>query len=299
MPDASETRQMDAAGVAAAVACCAMWGGNALAVKYAVPAIPPVGCAAARFALALPAVALACRWTGRPVWPRGGHWGLILGHAILAALQIGAFNWGTGLGEAGRSSIYINVHPLLIAPLAWVLLGERFGGRGLAGLLAAAAGVAVMLGEKFAAGGGVAADLIVLAAGGLFAVQTIAQKLTFPVIPPTTLLFAQSAIAFPIALAFSLAVEGPGAYHPTASAASGVIYQGVVVSGVCFAAWFVLLGRYPAGRLAALGFLTPLFGVAFGAIARGEPITVPLVIGGGLVALGVTLVASDKVGTAR
>ena len=58
-----------------------------------------------------------------------------------------------------------------------------------------------------------------------------------------------------------------------------------------------LLRRYPAGRLATVAFLTPLFGVGLGNLMRGEALTPALLAGGGLVGLGIFLVASDR--TAR
>lgn len=292
--DPATRDRLDAAGFAAAVVCCALWGGNAVAVKYAVPDLPPLGCAAIRFAIGLPLVALVCRTSGQALTVRRPLWGLLLLHGLLTAAQIGSFNWGTSHSEAGRSSVFINIHPLIVAPMAWLLLGERLGGRGLGGLAAAAAGVGVLLAEPLSRGGGLAGDLVVLGSGVVFGVQTIAQKKTFPLIPPTTLLFAQTAVACVLAAAYSRLFEGPRAFHVTPRAVAGVLYQGLAVSGLGFAAWMILLRRYPAGRLAAIAFLTPLFGVGLGNLMRGEPLTAALLAGGGLVGLGIFLVASDR-----
>ena len=59
-------------------------------------------------------------------------------------------------------------------------------------------------------------DLIVLGSGVIFGVQTIAQKKTFPLIPPATLLFGQSLLAIPLVFLTSLAFEGLGSvsFHP-------------------------------------------------------------------------------------
>lgn len=285
---------LDARGLAGAVACCAFWGGNAVAVKFAIPDLPPAGCAAIRFGLALPILAVVCWRIGpRPTVPR--HlWGLIGLHALMTAAQIGTYNWGTSHSEAGRSSVFINVHPLVVAPLAWLWLGERLGGRGLLGLGAAVGGIALLLWEPLRRGGGLAGDLVVLGSGLIFAVQTIAQKLTFPKIPPTTLLLNQTALAIPLTLLYSLAFEGFGSYHFTPQATRGVLYQGLVVSGFCFTVWLLLLRRYPAGRLATITFLTPIFGVGLGHLTRGERLSLPLLGGGALVGLGIYLVASDR-----
>jgi len=297
MPDPTTRDRLDAAGVAATVFCCLLWGGNAVAVKYAVPDLPPIGCAAVRFAIGLPVVALVCRASGQALRVGRPLWGLLLAHGVLTATQIGTFNWGTSHSEAGRSSVFINVHPLIVAPLAWLLLGERLGARGVAGLAAAVAGVAALLAEPLRRGGGLAGDLVVLGSGVVFGVQTVAQKKTFPLIPPATLLFTQTAVAAVLTAIYSLLVEGPGAFRFTTGATWGVLYQGLGVSGVCFAVWMGLLRRYPAGRLATVAFLTPLFGVGLGHVTRGEAQTPPLVAGGCLVGLGIVLVAGDR--TAR
>jgi drug/metabolite transporter (DMT)-like permease len=294
MPETRPTDRLDALGVAVAVFCCALWGGNAVAARLAIPDIPPIASSAMRFALGVPIIGLFCLWTKERLWPDRKYWPLLGLHAALATLQIGAFNWGTGHGEAGRSSVYINIHPLVVAPLAWAVLGERLGLRGVCGLTAAAAGVAVLLSEPLRRGGGWSGDAVVLFAGVVFGFQTIAQKLTFPVIPPTTLLFSQSVLAIPLSAAASLAFERGDSYTISRTAVWAVLYQGVAVSGLCFTLWMILLRKYPAGRLATLAFLTPLFGVALGCMLRGEALTAALLAGGALVGLGIYLVASDR-----
>ncbi|HEV3167518.1 MAG TPA: DMT family transporter [Isosphaeraceae bacterium] len=294
MLDDPQPRRLDLTGVAGTIVCCAFWGGNAVAVKLAVPHLPPLGCAAIRFVIGLPIVAIVCLRIGHSVAVRRSFWWLLGVHGLLTAAQIGTFNWGASHSLAGRSSVFINIHPLIVAPLAWYVLGERLGGRGLAGLGAAALGVLVLLAEPLRTGGGLAGDFVVLGSGVIFAVQTIAQKKTFPLIPPTTLLFWQTVLAAPICLTYSLIFEGLDAYHFPAQAIWGVLYQGVAVSGVCFSLWLLLLRSYPAGQLATVAFVTPLFGVGFGHFWQQDPLTPSLIASGVLVGLGIFLVASDR-----
>jgi drug/metabolite transporter (DMT)-like permease len=288
--------RIDAAGLSAATLCCFLWGGNAVAVKYAISdvGLPPIGGAGVRFLISLPVVALICRRAGIAWKVDRRYWWLLAAHGVLTAVQIGSYNWGTSHSEAGRSSVFINIHPLVVAPLAWLFLGEHLGWRGILGLLAAAAGVAVMLAKPLMLGGGLAGDLVILASGVIFGIQAIAQKKTFPVIPPTTLLLAQSTLAVPLSFLYSAAFEGAGSYHFTPEAIWGLIYQGLFVSGGAFATWMILLRRYPAGRLAAVAFLTPLFGISIASVTRGEPFTIPLAVGSALVGLGIYLVAGEK-----
>ena len=290
--------RIDASGLAVATLCCLFWGGNAVAAKLTVSPeqMPPFGASGFRFLLSLPVVAWVGYKVGVSVRVARRHWWLVAAHGVLAAIQIGSFNWGTSLSEAGRSSVFINIHPLIIAPLAWLLLGERLGWRGVLGLLSAALGVAVMLAKPIlqGGGGGLTGDLIVLGSGVMFGLQTIAQKKTFPIIPPTTLLLLQSMVAVPISFAFSYWYEGPARYHFTPAALAGLGYQGFVVSGLTFSLWMILLRRYYAGQLAAVSLMTPMFGIALGSLIRHEPITWPLMVGGSAVGLGIYLAASDR-----
>ena len=295
---APPTTRIDAAGLGVATLCCLFWGGNAVAAKLTVSAanLPPIGASGFRFLLSLPVVAWVGYRVGASVRVAPRDWWLILVHGILAAIQIGSFNWGTSLSEAGRSSVFINIHPLIVAPLAWLLLGERLGLRSILGLLVAALGVAVMLAKPLlqGGGGGLTGDLIVLGSGVVFGIQTIAQKKTFPIIAPTTLLLLQSMVAVPLSFGFSLLVEGSSVYHFTTTALGGIFYQGFIVSGLTFSLWMILLRRYFAGQLAAVSFMTPLFGIALGTLIRRESITLPLLIGTVAVGLGIYLAASDR-----
>ena len=294
MSDPAVRGRLDAVGVAGAVFCCFLWGSNAVAAKYAMPDLPPIGAGAIRFALGLPVVALVCRSGGQALWVRRDLLGLLLVNGLFSAVQISTFNWGTNHSEAGRSSVFINIHPLVVAPLAWFFLKERLGPLGILGLTSAASGVMVLLAEPLRRGGGLLGDLVVLGSGVIFAAQTIVQKKTFPFIPPTTLLFAQTLIAAVLTGIVSLIFEGPSAYHFTKNAMLGVAFQGLAVSGLCFAIWMILLRRYPAGRLATIVFLAPIFGVGLGSLMRGEALTMALLIGGALVGLGIFLVSADK-----
>ncbi len=296
MPDPTPSRPLDPAGVAVAVFCCLLWGGNSVATKFAIAdhALPPLGGAALRFMAALPVVAWVCYRGGTGFGVPRQLWPLLVLNAAMTAVQIATFNWGTSQSEAGRSSVFINVHPLITAPLAWLVLGEHLGPRGWLGLLTAASGVTVILARQLQLGGGLEGDLVVLVSAVIFGVQTIVQKLTFPRIPARTLVFAQSWIALGMVTVMSVVFEGFSGYHFTAASVGGVLYQGLASSGLCFSLWLILLTRYSAGRLATIAFLTPIFGIALGNLLRGDRLTPPLILGGGLVGLGIYLVASGK-----
>ncbi|MNU07408.1 EamA-like transporter family protein [compost metagenome] len=54
--------------------------------------------------------------------------------------------------------------------------------------------------------------------------------------------------------------------------------------------WMWMLGRYPATRISAFAFLTPLFALLSGALWLGESVTPSLLAALALVAIGIVLV---------
>ncbi len=295
----SSSGSLDMVGIAGAVACCALWGGNAVAVKFVVGDIPPFACAGFRFLIGLPVVALVCLRSRQPLWVAPSLWWLVLINALFTVAQIGTFNLGTNLSLAGRASVLINVHPLVVAPLAAIFLHERLGPRGWIGLFSAALGVGLLLLSTYLAQGGVVGpgllgDLIVFASGVIFGFQTIVQKKSFPFIPPITLLFTQSLVAVPLFLGISLLFEGGSEYRFTPAAMWGLAYQGLAALGICYSLWLWLLRHYPAGRLATIAFLTPLFGIGFSRVFQGEPLNWPLLASATAVGLGIFLVSSER-----
>jgi drug/metabolite transporter (DMT)-like permease len=88
----------------------------------------------------------------------------------------------------------------------------------------------------------------------------------------------------------SLALGEPGIIALTPLVLASLAYQTVLVAFASYLAWFWLVASYPAGRLAAFSFLTPLFGVLAGALLLGERVSAALMIALLLVVLGIWLV---------
>ena len=78
------------------------------------------------------------------------------------------------------------------------------------------------------------------------------------------------------------------------------LYQAIWVAAITYVAWFALIRDYPASLLSSFTFLTPLFGVAFGAALLNERLS-PYLLGAlFLVAAGIYLVnRSGAAATAR
>ena len=76
-------------------------------------------------------------------------------------------------------------------------------------------------------------------------------------------------------------------------AVAAILYQGVVVAGICFIVWAELLKRHAAGTLSMFAFLVPITGIALSAWFFGEPLRATLIVGGALVLAGVWAVTRE------
>ena len=107
--------------------------------------------------------------------------------------------------------------------------------------------------------------------------------------PAKTLLYQLGISAVVLMLGF-LVWNEPGITKMTPAIALSLVYQVIWIATITYLAWFWLITRYPAYKLASFTFLTPLFGVMFGGIILNEPITVSLLVALILVGTGICLV---------
>ena len=137
-----------------------------------------------------------------------------------------------------------------------------------------------------------AGDLLVLGSAMLWGATTVLVKASRALQRCT----AEKVLAYQLFGALPLlivAALGAGeARVPDASALAwwSLLYQGAVVAFASYLAWFWLVARYPAGRLSAFSFLSPLFGVLAAGWMLGEPVTPALLLGLVLVCAGLWLV---------
>ena len=151
-PRSQETRR--AIAVAALLAGAAAIASSALFVK--VSETGPIATAFWRVALALPIL-----WTWSVVASRGAHVAgfaserrLIIAAGLFFAGDLAVWHWSIVLTSVANATLLANLAPIFVALAVWLLYGKRPSALFLAGLAAALAGVAVLLGGDFRAGGG-------------------------------------------------------------------------------------------------------------------------------------------------
>ena len=287
-----ERKPVDALAVSVMIALCMCWGFNQITIKVAAVGISPIMQAGLRSIIALALLLAWAQLRGIALFRRDGT---LKGGLAAGALFAGEFVFiyvGLAHTTASRMVVFIYLAPCFTAlGLQWFVPGERLNAGQWTGVVLAFLGVALAFADGFstAAGSTLVGDAFGVIAAVLWAATTVLIRSTrLSSASATKTLFYQlgiSALTLPLA---SLAAGEPGIIALTPKVVASLAYQSVIVAFVSYLAWFWLLTRYLAGRLAVFSFLTPLFGVFFGVILLSEPVSAAflaaaLLVGGGIV----------------
>ena len=108
--------------------------------------------------------------------------------------------------------------------------------------------------------------------------------------PATQTLMYQLVGAFVLLMAVALST-GQAHVNFTAQVVASLVFHTLVVSFVSFLVWFWLLRQYLAAQLGVFSFLTPMFGIVFGALWLGERIESSFLVGAVPLMAGIVLVS--------
>jgi drug/metabolite transporter (DMT)-like permease len=278
---------------------CAFWGGISPTIKIAVTAVPPLAVAFWRFLIGLVCVWIWCRSNGIPYLVPRASLLPVIGFSMIFTAQIAFINIGTQMTLASYSAVLLNTSPLFVAVMAhWILPNDRLSSRRVIGLVLAFSGVAVLFLGRSGSTGSLPGNALCLLSGFLLGSLQITGKRLLRDLSPFQVVFWEFAFALPVFGILSLLLE-PDAGPITLAVAGSIVYQGLVVAGICFVAWLVLLRRYSATGLSSFQFSIPVFGVLLSRFLLGEPWSAQLLVALPLVAVGILLVTRCRVDSAR
>jgi drug/metabolite transporter (DMT)-like permease len=276
------------------VALCALWGMNQVSVKVANAGIPPVFQAGLRSAGATLLLMAWSRWRGIALFGRDGTLGLGVFVGVLFAGEFALLYGSLQFTNASRASLFIYLAPFVVALGGHFLIpGERLRAIHVLGLVLAFAGMAIAFADalRLPTHREVLGDTMALAAAFLWGATTVAIKATRLVrISPHKTLFYQLAVSALLLPALAPAVGEHASFAPSLLIVAAFLYQTVVIAFISYLAWFWLIQRYPAFKLSAFSFLTPLLGLVAGGVLLGETITPALEMAVLLVGAGIYLV---------
>ena len=272
------------------VGISAFWGASFPLLRIASPALGPWVLAAARCVLAsavlaLLMVALRQRWPSRRDWPALAALSL-----VSVVLPFVLFNWAALTLPAGYSAVLNATVPLFGVMGAALAREERLTTRRLVGCAVGFMGVALLvrLGPVAVTPAVVWAALACIAAAASYGFGAIYMKRATnrhePLTAAATVHVAASVILF-----LPAAIAMPEAQFST-RAAIAVAVLGVVTSGFMYWVSLRLMREIPASAATSAAFMIPLFGVTWGALFLGEPVTVSMLPGGVLILAAMALV---------
>jgi drug/metabolite transporter (DMT)-like permease len=284
-------RPLDRFAATLTLALCILWGFNQVVAKAALPEIGPIWQTGARSAVGCVCVAVYALSTGRRVFVRDGTEAAGVLAGLLFAAEFIALYESLRWTTAARATVFIYASPFFVALGALVFLkAERLRPIQWVGLALAFAGVAVGLAKPTPVGG-VIGDALALLAAALWGATTLVVTASSlrRVDPAKTLLYQIAIATLASPLAALLFGERPPT-HLSPLSMGLLLWQGVVVVGASYAAWFWLLKTYRAPQLVAFTFVTPLVGVLAGWLTFGEAVTPAFAVAIAFVVAGVALV---------
>jgi len=291
--------QLDFLAIALLLVCCVFWGFQQVLVKATLPEVPPVMQASLRFMGATFMSWIWCRVRGVALFDSDNSLkaGFVAG--ILFCAEFVCIYLGLQHTSASRLTIFLYTAPFWVALLLPIFVKtERLALMQWMGMLLAFVAVAFALQDGLhqnttndSSAMWWLGDALALAAGALWGFTTVViRSSTLIKISPEKLLFYQVAISAALLPIVSLQLGESWSVRWSVFAATSIVLQTVIGAFASYLVWMWLLGRYPATKLSAFVFFTPVFALLFGAWWLGEAITPSLVAALAGVAAGIVLV---------
>jgi drug/metabolite transporter (DMT)-like permease len=291
-PDAG-SGPLDLLAITLTVILCLSWGLNQVAVKLALPDVPPVIQVTVRAAGATLLLTIWMLARGVKFDFRDGTLmpGILIG--LLFTFEYILIYQGLLYTSASRSVVYLYTAPIFVVIASrWFLPSERFTWLQWVGIALSFTGIVVAFGEAspFAKPEQALGNaMMVLAAMGAAGTTLVAKASSLCRAPCEKTLFYQLAMSVPVsALCVFLLGESMTSMPSNLSIAS-LIFQTAWVAFITFLIWYGLVQSYSANRLAALTFLTPLFGIAAGYLVLDEPLNAQFLTAVLMVTVGTAL----------
>lgn len=283
-----------------------VWGASFIATKIALRDVSPITVVWLRFAMGVVIMGGAVAVRRQFALPPAKDLGYF---SLLGFLGIAFHQWlqsnGLVTSQATTTAWIVAATPVFIAVLGWAVLKESLGPVRIAGIALAALGVLLVVTKgdlaSLALGQfGAPGDLLVMISAPNWAVFSILSRRGLREHPAARMMFYVMTIGWLIATLPFLAGGGLGEISRlTLSGWLGVSFLGIFCSGLAYIFWYDGLQSVPASQVGAFLYLEPLVAVVVAAFVLGEAFTLPALLGGAVILLGVWLVnrpASGKPG---
>lgn len=275
-----------------------LWGGNPIAAKFGLVVFPPFASAFIRFVLGVTVLLIWARYKGHGLWPGRSEWSILIWISAMFTVQIGLMNIGIDHSSGIMASVLISTNPIFAAVFAHFLIAnDRLSITGTIGLVLAFFGVCLTLLNPQDA---LQTDWlsigiwITLASAALLGFRMVISANAVKHIDPLKVAVWQMVFSLPAFALASGSVETIRWQALNWAAVLGLAYQGVIVAGLGFPVSFWLVKHYKPSVMMSFNFVAPVAGVLLAALLLNEVITISVVAGVALVAVGLLLIARKR-----
>jgi drug/metabolite transporter (DMT)-like permease len=191
---------------------------------------------------------------------------------------------------ASAASLLLNLEGVFTALLAWFVFRENFDRRIALGMLAIVTGGVVLSWSGRLEWGGLGGPLAVAGACVCWAVDNnVTQKGSAG--DPVQVAMLKGLVAGTVNLLIALVL---GATVPASARVAGALVLGLLGYGVSLVLFILALRSLGTARTGAYFSVAPFVGAAVAVAVFHEPVTVPLLLAGALMALGVWLHLTER-----
>lgn len=266
----------------------AIWAGAFVAIKVAVPALGPVGVAAARAVIGFVVLLPFALFVGLPSPPNARTWLLLVAMAELnIALPFFLISWAEQTVEAGVASLLMGVGPLFAMVGAHYFNDDdRMSPRRALGVALGFIGIVILVGAEAIGGLGAAALLpqgALIGASLCYVVSgLLVRKIELAALPLA--IYALAIAAMTLVPILWIATEaGPSLDQRTLGA---ILFLGIFPTGLAYILRFYLIKTVGYATFALSINLIPVFGVLLGILVLNERLTLNVAIALALVLSG-------------
>ena len=275
----------------------AIWGASFLFMRVAVPEFGPLALIEVRVAIAAVFLVALLAARGELKKLRGHFWQFLVLGAINSAIPFSLFAYTTLTLTAGFSAVLNSTAPLVGVILAYLWFHERLPAIRMLGLVIGFVGVVILAWSKLSLQGDLVAIGAGLLAAVLYGVAAHFSRRNFQGVPPLAVA-AGSQIAASILL-FPLMIASWPRQLPSLLSWMCAVALGILCTGIAYVLYFRSLRNLGASRAMTVAYLIPAFGILWGFLFLGEPITLNMLFGGFVVLIGTTIVNRTAKATAN
>lgn len=274
-----------------------VWGASFIATKLALQEVAPMTIIWLRFGIGVVILGIfgLIRKELSVVSPRE------LGYlALLGFIGITFHQWlqanGLVTAQATTTAWIVSTTPIFIALLGWIFLNEKLGPVAVGGIALATAGVLLVvsrgdLSTVWHGGFGTYGDVLVLISSPNWAVFSILSRRGLRRFSSINMMLYVMTCGWIFSGIMVWSEGGLSDLHTVGLQGwMSIAFLGIFCSGLAYIFWYDALKAIPASRVGVLLYFEPLVAVAVAAMLLHEVVTIPVLLGGGAILLGVWLV---------